>query len=151
MKDGKLSAAAQAVLRLAVDFRIDEAVRAADEALAVDPDDADVLVAKGNALDLAEEYGQALKCYKRALRIDPHHLPARFDYADHFWYVGRRKRAQEKFMELLDLIQRTEAGRDPVASDVLDDVAFLAGIDDFPELTTKVGRVRAALARKRPG
>lgn len=150
MKNNKLSKAALQVLALAQDHRPDEAVLEADRALAEDPDDADVLVAKGNALDMLGEYERALTCYEQAIALDPAHLLAQFDRADHFAYVDRMPEARDRLTTLLDLIARTRSGEDPVAREVLDDVAFFAELYDLPDLETKVRQVRAALGIERP-
>lgn len=62
--------------------KIEEALQAADKAIELDPDNEEVLNAKGYALASLEQHNEAIRYYNRAIELKP-------DYAEAYYYKGR--------------------------------------------------------------
>jgi tetratricopeptide (TPR) repeat protein len=70
------------------------ALAAADEALALDPDDLEFLAAKGRQLILLRRFAEAEACLDQALRRAPDHVTGRLHQAQLYVIQGRYEEAQ---------------------------------------------------------
>jgi tetratricopeptide (TPR) repeat protein len=104
-----------------------EAERAADRALALDPNNASATVALANVHRDRWEWDQAEAAYLRALNLDPDNVEAHQQYAEFLGYVGRLEEASVAIRRALAL------DRSPIRLNV---AAYLAEHD---------GRVEAAI------
>jgi len=146
-------AAAREVLRLALDLKpegLERALRKADAALARNPDDVALWVAKGNVLDVAGRYAEGLACYRRALALDPRCLSARLDVANHYEWIDEPHRAESEYADLLDHILAHHAAIDAAVEEVFESIAVFCGQHGAGHLRDKTERVRRHLAEPGP-
>jgi tetratricopeptide (TPR) repeat protein len=59
----------------------DDAIKAYDEAIRLDPNDADTRNNKGLALEFQGRYDEAIQAYDEAIKIDPSYETARYNKA----------------------------------------------------------------------
>ena len=56
--------------------KYNEAIKAYDKAIEINPQDSDVWYKKGNILNKLGKYNEAIKAYEKAIEIDPHNSNA---------------------------------------------------------------------------
>lgn len=83
--------------------RYDEAVEAADRAVAINPQDAVAWWRHGNALAFLDRHTEALASYEQAVAIDPHHAKAWYGRGRVLFGLGRIEEALASYERSLAL------------------------------------------------
>ena len=83
--------------------RREEALAAANQALAEDPSHLGALLAKANALLMLERWDECGETLDIALRLDPHSVGALKIKANYEYLIGKSAAAEQTFLKLLDL------------------------------------------------
>ncbi len=91
--------------------RLEEAIRAYQKALSLDPENPVVMKNLGDAFYLAKEYARAVEICQKALKSNPRFHQARSTLGLAYYRMGKYREAQEEFEIVLKMSPQDEQAR----------------------------------------
>jgi len=96
----------QKAKKLALNYEVSEVITIIDQYLDKDPNDADILVLKGNILEMTESVEDAKSLYGKALLVDPTNCKALVDMGDAYNADNDHSVAIDYYTQALNVLKK---------------------------------------------